>query len=132
MQLKRYESDKDIDVYAFVNGLYETNFEPVAEILSLSSEELLLQALEEQTGALADEIYNLSVSRNNLSRVQKNLQIQLENKPEGSLNIQKKSNGNYLQYYIYCEGRKRVYLPVEKLEIAQVLAQKDYNEKVHL
>ena len=29
MQLKRYESDKDIDVYAFVNGLYETNFEPV-------------------------------------------------------------------------------------------------------
>lgn len=42
MQLKRYESDKDIDVYAFVNGLYETNFEPVAEILSLSSEELLL------------------------------------------------------------------------------------------
>ena len=75
MQLKRYESDKDIDVYAFVNGLYETNFEPVAEILSLSSEELLLQALEEQTGALADEIYNLSVSRNNLSRVQKNLQI---------------------------------------------------------
>ena len=75
MQLKRYESDKDIDVYTFVNGLYETNFEPVAEILSLSSEELLLQALEEQTGALADEIYNLSVSRNNLSRVQKNLQI---------------------------------------------------------
>lgn len=65
-----------------------------------------------------------------LSEIQKNLQIQLENKPEGSLNIQKKSNGNYLQYYIYFEGRKRVYLPVEKLEIAQVLAQKDYNEKV--
>lgn len=51
------------------------SLEQIAEILSLSSEELLLQALEEQTGALADEIYNLSVSRNNLSRVQKNLQI---------------------------------------------------------
>ena len=50
------------------------SLEQIAEILSLSSEELLLQALEEQTGALADEIYNL-VSRNNLSRVQKNLQI---------------------------------------------------------
>ena len=51
------------------------SLEQIAEILSLSSEELMLQALEEQTGALADEIYNLSVSRNNLSRVQKNLQI---------------------------------------------------------
>ena len=35
----------------------------------------MLQALEEQTGVLTDEIYHLSVSRNNLRRVQKNLQI---------------------------------------------------------
>lgn len=51
------------------------SLDQIAEILSLSSEELLMQALEEQTGVLTDEIYNLSVSRNNLCRVQKNLQI---------------------------------------------------------
>ena len=51
------------------------SLDQIAGILSLSSEELLMQALEEQTGVLTDEIYNLSVSRNNLCRVQKNLQI---------------------------------------------------------
>ena len=51
------------------------SLDQIAEILSLSSEELLMQALEEQTGVLTDEIYNLSVSRNNLCRVHKNLQI---------------------------------------------------------
>lgn len=51
------------------------SLDQIAEILSLSSEELLMQALEEQTGVLTDEIYSLSVSRNNLCRVQKNLQI---------------------------------------------------------
>ena len=51
------------------------SLEQIEEIFSLSSKELLLQVLEEQTGVLSDEIYHLSVSRNNLSRVQKNLQI---------------------------------------------------------
>ena len=51
------------------------SLEQIKEIFSLYSEELLMQALEEQTSVLTDEIYNLSVSRNNLSRVQKNLQI---------------------------------------------------------
>ena len=51
------------------------SLEQIEEIFSLSSEELLLQALEEQTGVLTNEIYHLSVSRNNLRRVQKNLQI---------------------------------------------------------
>lgn len=51
------------------------SLEQIQEIFSLSSKELLLQVLEEQTGVLSDEIYHLSVSRNNLSRVQKNLQI---------------------------------------------------------
>ncbi|MGM9578330.1 MAG: MerR family transcriptional regulator, partial [Evtepia sp.] len=51
------------------------SLEQIQEIFSLSSKERLLQALEEQTGVLTDEIYHLSVSRNNLSRVQKNLQI---------------------------------------------------------
>ena len=51
------------------------SLEQIEEIFSLSSEALLLQALEEQTGVLTDEIYHLSVSRNNLRRVQKNLQI---------------------------------------------------------
>lgn len=51
------------------------SLQQIGEIFSLSSQELLLKALEEQTGVLSDEIYNLSVSRNNLSRIQKNLQI---------------------------------------------------------
>ena len=50
------------------------SLEQIAQILSLSSEELLMQALEEQTGALTEEILSLSVSRNNLCRVQKSLQ----------------------------------------------------------
>lgn len=29
LRLKTYESDTDVDVHAFVNGLYETNFKPV-------------------------------------------------------------------------------------------------------
>lgn len=51
------------------------SLERIKEIFDLSSQELLLQALEEQTGVLTKEIYNLSVSRNNLLRVQKNLQV---------------------------------------------------------
>ncbi|MDD6074875.1 MAG: MerR family transcriptional regulator [Clostridium sp.] len=47
----------------------------IKEIFELSSQELLLQALEEQTGVLTKELYHLSVSRNNLLRVQKNLQV---------------------------------------------------------
>ncbi|MDO4517150.1 MAG: MerR family transcriptional regulator [Bacillota bacterium] len=51
------------------------SLEQIKEIVSISSEELLLQTIEEQTKVLTDEIYHLSVSRNNLLRVQKNLQI---------------------------------------------------------
>ena len=75
------------------------SLEQIKEIFSLSSEERLLQALEEQTGVLTEEIYNLSVSRNNLSRVQKNLQIQntlpplgqvfFEYVPERKIDVQK-------------------------------------------
>ena len=49
--------------------------EKIREIFELSSEKRLLEVLEEQTGALSEEIYNLSVSRNNLIRIQKNLQV---------------------------------------------------------
>jgi len=49
------------------------SLEKIREIFDLSSDELLLQVLEEQTGKLTDEIYYLSVSRNNLQRIQKNL-----------------------------------------------------------
>ena len=49
--------------------------EKIREIFELSSETRLLEVLEEQTGALSEEIYNLSVSRNNLIRIQKNLQV---------------------------------------------------------
>lgn len=51
------------------------SLEKIREIFELSSEEMLLQALEEQTGALTEELYNLSVSRNNLIRIQKNLRV---------------------------------------------------------
>lgn len=46
----------------------------IREIFELSSEESLLQILDEQIGALSEEIYHSSVSRNNLLRIQKNLQ----------------------------------------------------------
>ena len=75
------------------------SLQQIGEIFSLSSEELLLKALEEQTGVLSDEIYNLSVSRNNLSRIQKNLrilhtlppfgQIFFEVVPERKIDVQK-------------------------------------------
>ncbi len=91
------------------------SLEQIAEILSLSSEELLLQALEEQTGALADEIYNLSVSRNNLSRVQKNLQILntlppfgqvfFEYVPERKINVQ---NTDFDFFELGHEGYERM------------------------
>ncbi|MGN0991376.1 MAG: MerR family transcriptional regulator [Candidatus Ventricola sp.] len=75
------------------------SLQQIGEIFSLSSQELLLKALEEQTGVLSDEIYNLSVSRNNLSRIQKNLrilhtlppfgQIFFEVVPERKIDVQK-------------------------------------------
>lgn len=51
------------------------SLEQIREIFELSSEKLLLHVLEEQAGKLTEEIYNLSVSRSNLSRIQKNLQV---------------------------------------------------------
>lgn len=51
------------------------SLERIREIFALSTEELLLQVLKEQTGRLTDEIYSLSASRNNLNRIQKNLQV---------------------------------------------------------
>lgn len=64
-----------------------------------------------------------------LSELRKELRLQLENAPEGSLHIRKSGSGNYLQYYNYLES-KRIYLTTERKEIAYALAQKDYNEKV--
>lgn len=51
------------------------SLEKIREIFELSSEELLLQVLEEQTGKLKEEIHSLSMSRNNLNRIQRNLQV---------------------------------------------------------
>ena len=75
------------------------SLEQIREIFSLSSEERLLQALEEQSGVLTQEIYHLTVSRNNLSRVQKNLrilntlpplgQVFFEYVPERKIDVQK-------------------------------------------
>lgn len=44
-------------------------------ILELTSSKELLKSLEEQSSILTKEVYQLSVSRNNLLRIQKNLQV---------------------------------------------------------
>lgn len=59
----------------------------IQEIFELSSEERLLQVLEEQTGALSEEIYSLSVSRNNLLRIQKSLQVLSALPPSYFINV---------------------------------------------
>lgn len=51
------------------------SLEQIKEIFSLSSETTLLEVIENQSEALQKEIYNLSVSRNNLMRIEKNLKI---------------------------------------------------------
>lgn len=51
------------------------SLEKIREIFELSSEEMLLQVLAEQTGRLTEEIHSLSMSRNNLNRIQRNLQV---------------------------------------------------------
>ena len=51
------------------------SLEQIKYILELPSAKLLLEALEEQTGVLTRELYQLSVGRNNLLRIQKNLQV---------------------------------------------------------
>ena len=64
-----------------------------------------------------------------LSEMQKKLQNQLINVPEGSLHIHKIRKGKYSQYYAYLDGEER-YLPVENQKMIQALAQKAYDEKV--
>lgn len=51
------------------------SLEQIKYIIELPSAKLLLEALEEQTGVLTKELYQLSVGRNNLLRIQKNLQV---------------------------------------------------------
>lgn len=51
----------------------------------LSSEELLLHVLDEQAAKLTDEIHSLSMSRNNLSRIQRNLQVLRSLPPFGQI-----------------------------------------------
>lgn len=51
------------------------SLEKIRGIFELSSEELLLQVLEEQAARLTDEIHSLAMSRNNLNRIQRNLQV---------------------------------------------------------
>lgn len=51
------------------------SLEQIKYILELPSAKLLLEALEEQTSVLTRELYQLSVGRNNLLRIQKNLQV---------------------------------------------------------
>lgn len=65
-----------------------------------------------------------------LSELQKQLQLQLINPPEGTLHIQKNGKGKYTQYFICGEDRKRIYIPKEKRDMAYALAQKAYDKQV--
>lgn len=51
------------------------SLEQIKYIIELPSAKLLLEALEEQTSVLTQELYQLSVGKNNLLRIQKNLQV---------------------------------------------------------
>ncbi|MGI6120933.1 MAG: MerR family transcriptional regulator [Saccharofermentanales bacterium] len=51
------------------------SLEQIKQIFLLSSETSLIKILENQIGRLSNEIYNLTVSRNNLLRIEKNLKV---------------------------------------------------------
>lgn len=51
------------------------SLEQIRYIINLPSAQELLKALEEQTNVLTKELYHLNVSRNNLLRIQNNLQV---------------------------------------------------------
>lgn len=63
-----------------------------------------------------------------LSELQKKLQFQLTNSPEGTLHTQKK--GKYTQYYVRGEDGRRTYIPKEKRDMVYALAQKAYDIQV--
>lgn len=65
-----------------------------------------------------------------LSELQKKLQIQLSNPPEGTLHIQRNGKRKYTQYYMCGEDRKRIYIPKERRDMAYALAQKAYDKQV--
>lgn len=53
----------------------QLSLEQIKYIVELSDSKELLAILEKQTTVLSDQLYHLSVSRNNLLRIQKNLQV---------------------------------------------------------
>lgn len=53
----------------------QLSLEQIKYIVELSDPKELLDILEKQTTVLSDQLYHLSVSRNNLLRIQKNLQV---------------------------------------------------------
>lgn len=53
----------------------QLSLEQIKYIVELSDPKELLDILEQQTSILTDQLYHLSVSRNNLLRIQKNLQV---------------------------------------------------------
>ncbi len=83
--------------------------EKIGEIFALPSQEALPGILEEQEKALDEEIYHLSVSRNNLRRIRKNLQLLqslppfgevfLEYMPERRIDVQETGFDFFAQGY---------------------------------
>jgi DNA-binding transcriptional MerR regulator len=51
------------------------SLEQIKEIFALSSETTLIEVLNNQISVLSNELYNLTVSKNNLVRIEKNLKV---------------------------------------------------------
>lgn len=84
------------------------SLEQIKKIFSLSSETTLIKILENQIGTLSNEIYNLTVSRNNLLRIEKNLKVLNSLPPLGHIFFEyipeRKIDVQETQYDFFAQG----------------------------
>lgn len=91
------------------------SLEQIRDIFSLVSEETLLEVIENQSRVLQNEIYHLSVSRNNLLRIEKNLKTLNSLPPLGNIFFEyipeRKIDIQDTQYDLFAQG----YIGYEKM-----------------
>ena len=84
------------------------SLEQIKEIFLLSSETDLMEVLSSQIGTLSNEIYNLTVSRNNLMRIEKNLKVLHSLPPFGHVYFEyiaeRKIDVQETQYDFFAQG----------------------------
>jgi len=84
------------------------SLEQIKEIFLLSSETDLMEVLSSQIGTLSNEIYNLTVSRNNLMRIEKNLKVLHSLPPLGHVYFEyiaeRKIDVQETQYDFFAQG----------------------------